>query len=118
MSKTTVLCALVLGLLLAAPTFAQYEDDEKLEDYAEQDRQYLERYTKAEAADAGLSPEAAEAAMFAKVEEIIRDRNYTAADSDHFRVQTDDPRISAKVQPSCWSRSAASSSPSGPIAWS
>jgi hypothetical protein len=94
MIKKTAFWVLALAILGAAPTPAQYEDeDEKLKDEAERDRLYLERYQKQESPDTGLSAEEAEAAIFARIEELIRDRNYNGATSDHFRVQTDDPRL-------------------------
>lgn len=89
-----ILLLLALPVLAFAPSaVAQQEEDEKLEDYAEQDRKYLERYQKKEGQGEALSPEEAEAEMFARVEALIRDRNYAAASSDTARVQTDDPRV-------------------------
>jgi hypothetical protein len=93
MSRTLLLVALVAAAL--SPAAAQYED-EQTEDWAEQDRLYQERYLKKDQPaepDPAQTHEEAEAAFLARVEELIKDRNYRAASSDHYRVQTDDPRL-------------------------
>jgi hypothetical protein len=85
---------LLLLLLSATPLAAQYEDDQT-QDHEEMDRRYQERYQQkqAEPEPPPADPEAEHEAFLAKVDELIRDRNYRAASSDRYRVQTDDPRL-------------------------
>ncbi len=93
---------LLAAALLGMPTFAQYEDDDQTEDHAERDRRYLERYQPKEApaaqappADADAERALAEREFLAYVDGLIRDKDYRAASSDGYRVQTDDPRVDA-----------------------
>jgi len=86
----------MLVFACAPPLFAQYEDeDEQTGDYSEQDRAYYERYADqpAETADPDDDGAASLAAFLSRAEELIRDRSYSAGDSPHYRVQTDDPRL-------------------------
>lgn len=94
---------LALALAMAIlPTWAQYEDDEQTDDHTLQDQQYLERRQPKDnspAAPADPSREQAEEEReFLKyVDGLIRDRNYRAASSQRYRVQTDDPRLDAEA---------------------
>jgi len=92
---------LLLALLFLVPSgaSAQY-DDEQTEDLAEQDRLYQERYLKQEQApdDAPPTDPAADRAtlqerFLTEADKMIRDRNYNSANGEHYRVQTDDPRL-------------------------
>jgi hypothetical protein len=86
---------LVLMLGFVTPVGAQYEDDDQTQDHEEQDRRYYERYAE-EKPEPEPQPEdeaAQTEAFIARAEELIRDRNHSARDSEHYRVQTDDPRL-------------------------
>jgi hypothetical protein len=86
------------ALLIAAiafPAAAQYEDDDQTRDWENQDRRYQERLEHQD--EEPLDPLAAEEAYLKKVEQLIRDKNYGSAESDHYRVQSDDPRLDAKA---------------------
>jgi hypothetical protein len=91
---------LTLLLLLApAAVVAQYiEDDEQTRDLEEQDRLYEERYLQREEepqapSDPTADREAARERFLAAAEKSIRDRHYNLAESERYRVQTDDPRL-------------------------
>jgi hypothetical protein len=86
--------ALVLSLLLATTAWAQYEEDDRTDDHARQDRRYLQRYQEqTPPPDTDEDRARAEAEFFRFVDDLIRDRNYRAANSERYRVQTDDPRL-------------------------
>ena len=103
MKRLRLLIALSLvSAWLAGPALAQYEEDEQTDDHSRQDQRYLERYQKKETEPA-VTPDPtqdrakAEAEFLAFVDGLIRDRNYRAANSDRYRVQTDDPRVNPKA---------------------
>lgn len=86
----------VLGLLalLAAPAPAQ---DAQTQEILERERQYYERQTTQDreepaAPDAERQRAEETAAFLASADRLIRDRNYGSKTTDHYRVQTDDPR--------------------------
>jgi hypothetical protein len=89
---------LLAGLMLcgASAALAQY-DDEQTRDHEEQDRIYQERYAKPpnerEPAPAEEEGEGLRAATIAEADRLIRDRHHRATDSEHYRVQSDDPRL-------------------------
>jgi hypothetical protein len=89
--------ALGLALLLAgvAATAQPDEPDEQTLEHAEQDRRYLERLRRQRQAAPEPAAEDGEAAFFARADELLRDRNYRAAQSERYRVQSDDPRLDA-----------------------
>ena len=80
-------------LLWLVPAAAQV--DEETDDHEEQDRRYFERYLEK---DKEQAPQPADprARFLARAEELVRDKNYGAASSDHYRVQSDDPRLRAR----------------------
>jgi len=92
-----VLCLAVAAL----PAWAQ-TDDEQTEDHAERDRLYMERmrraHEKAKTPQATEEPDPAEQQRYlAFLDDLVRDRNYRAADGEHYRVQTDDPRVDPRA---------------------
>ena len=92
--RAAAVLPLAFALLCAHPVAAQYED-EQTDDHAERDRRYLERYRKpadTPAEDRAIDPREQER-YFAFVDDLIRDRNYRAKASEHYRIQSDDPRI-------------------------
>jgi hypothetical protein len=98
---TALLPALALAVCLAPTTRAQYdEEDDQTRDHTEQDRAYYERYAdpgdEAKANDEA-DPKASLEAFLSRAEQLIRDRSYSAGDSPHYRVQTDDPRLRPDV---------------------
>ena len=92
-------CAAVLVACACLPLAAQYEDD-TLDDHAQQDQRYLERYKQQEQEpEPEVAPEddSRAEAFIALAEELIRDKNYRSFTADRFRVQTDDPRVDPKA---------------------
>jgi hypothetical protein len=98
--------AWILALsLLAGPPAAQYEDDEQTADHEEQDRRYYERYLEQQETqeepradeEVPADPRDEVQAFLAQADELIRDRNYNGARSEHYRVQTDDPRVNPQA---------------------
>jgi len=83
---------LLLGC--AGPLLAQYEEDEQTEGYSERDRAYYERYVEQPpVAETDDDATANLEAFLTRAETLIQDRSYSAGDSEHYRVQTDDPRL-------------------------
>jgi len=98
----TLIALSLVSAWLAGPVLAQYEEDEQTEDHGRQDQRYLERYQKNETepavtADPTQDRAKAEAEFLRFVDGLIRDRNYRAANSERYRVQTDDPRVDPKA---------------------
>ncbi len=90
----------IIGLLFVAglPVAAQYDDDDSTRDYEEKDRRYLERLNAARAPQ--IEPASIEdpsAAFLELAEKLVRDRNYTAAKTTRYFVQSDDPRLDAQA---------------------
>ena len=89
---------LVISLMVTtAPLLAQHVEDEQTQDYEERDRlyrqRYLERQKQAEQLQA-QSPQELEQAFLDKADRLLKaDRNYRAASSELYRVQTDDARV-------------------------
>ena len=91
---------LLLSACLLPSSWAQYEEDDQTADYANRDRQYQQR--RAEKKPAPINPdsgrvETASEAFLAKAESLVKDKNYRAASSERYRVQSDDPRVDAKA---------------------
>jgi hypothetical protein len=78
-------------LLLMAPSAAQYQPEEQTLDHEEQDSSYFERQANEPKKDASLEE------FLERAEGLIRDRNYRAAGSERYRVQSDDPRLDAEA---------------------
>jgi len=76
---------------------AQYDEDDQTRDHEEADQLYLERYRQEEPEAEPEDETEAAAAFLARAERLIRDRNYRAASSERYRVQTDDPRLDARA---------------------
>lgn len=95
LATLAILCC--LGLAPGTPTALAQYDDEQTRDHEEQDRLYLERRQEEPAAEPSAadaeSVEGARGKIVAEADRLIRDRNHRATDSDHFRVQSDDPRL-------------------------
>lgn len=90
---------LVILLLAAAwtPVGAQYEDD-ATRDYEEQDRRYLERMKNARQPEVKRGPIEDPSAEFLDLaERLVRDRNYSSAQTERYFVQSDDPRLDAQA---------------------
>ena len=86
-----------LSLLLCAPPAAAQED-EQTRDYEERDRLYQQRRQQQQQApqpDQPVDDAARLTAFLEQADEIIRDNNYASDSSEHYRVQTDDPRLRA-----------------------
>lgn len=81
---------LLAGLLVLLPAAAQQYEEEQTREYEEQDSRYYERYVE-EAAEEPVED------LVELADEMIRDRNYRAADGEHYRVQSDDPRLDAEA---------------------
>jgi hypothetical protein len=79
----SLFCMLLTGL-----SGAQYQEDQT-RDHEDQDSRYFERYAEEPEAEPSLD------AFLERAEQLIRDRNYRAAASEHYRVQSDDPRLDA-----------------------
>lgn len=80
--------------IAALPVAAQYTEDDQTGDWAERDRQYLERLRRQqEQGDVPADVDAVRDAFLAEAERLVRDRDYDAATSAHYSVQTDDPRV-------------------------
>lgn len=85
--------------LAVAGSFAQYEEeDERLREAEERDRRYMaeqeaarERLVAVDATDEELR-----AAFVELADGLVRDRHFAVAESDHFVVRTDDPRLDPK----------------------
>jgi hypothetical protein len=87
-----------IGLSIASPVVvAQYDEDEQTRDHEDVDRSYIERYRQERAEPEDESGADDVAAVLARAERLIRDRNYRSASSEHYRVQTDDPRVDARA---------------------
>ncbi len=84
---------ILLIAVVALPAAAQYEEDDQTRDWEMQDRRYQERAQHQD--EEPQDPLAAEQAYLETVEQLIRDKNYNSAQSDHYRVQSDDPRLDA-----------------------
>ena len=92
------LLGLFLGLL-AIPAFSQ---DEQTKELMEKEKRYYEQQMQKEAEEPDpateTNPEArreAQVQAFLKdADRLIRDRDYDAKTSEHYRIQTDDPRLS------------------------
>jgi len=84
-----VAIALLVCAGAAGVVVAQSDDDPQLRDHERQDRRYVERQQRGEAA-----PDDEDAdAYIARADELIRDRNYRSGSGPSYRVQTDDPRL-------------------------
>lgn len=95
-----LLPALVAATLLAVGwpcAEAQYDEDEQTRDHADQDQIYLERHGQKEPEEQAEDEDDGLAAFLARAERLIRDRNYRAASSEGYRVQTDDPRLDTRA---------------------
>jgi len=92
---------LVLGFLavIRKTVAAQYdEDDEATRDYEEQDRRYMERLKNVPKPEVESAPIQDPSAAFLELaEELVRDRNYSSAQTSRYFVQTDDPRLNAQA---------------------
>ncbi len=88
----------LLPLLLAiagAPVAAQV-GDEQTRDHERQDRRYYERQLERQREpdpDAEQAQRTRREAFLARAEELVKDKNFDGASSEHYRVQTDDPRL-------------------------
>ncbi len=83
--------AIVLAaLLLLPPAAAQQHQEEQTREYEERDSQYFERYVEKSAEES--TEDFAE-----RADDMIRDRNYRSAVGEHYRVQSDDPRLDAEA---------------------
>jgi hypothetical protein len=85
---------LVALLIAGTATAAAAQDDGR-----EGERDYLQRRAGGQApqdprADAGAEREAQIAQFLAEADRLIRDKNYDSRQTAHYRVQTDDPRLS------------------------
>ena len=100
--QAAISSALLVGwvtLLGVSPIAAQA--DEQTQELLEKERLYYERQMQREAeapapepeAEAGAERAAQVKAFLADADRLIRDRNYDSKTSDHYRVQTDDPRL-------------------------
>ena len=84
---------IVFALIFVWPLLAGAQTHE---DYEEQDRRYLERLQQAEAREE-RDPESERKAFVEMADELIHDQNYRSKVGEHFRVQTDDPRLDVKA---------------------
>lgn len=77
---------------------AQQSADEQERDHERQDRRYYERYLD-RTQQAGDDPRDVRdrEAFVARADELIRDRNHRVAQTEHYRVQTDDPRLDTQA---------------------
>ncbi len=98
--------AIASGILVAlAVTFAIGSDQREEDDHADQDRRYQERLRRSrESAPppaASASPEEVRAEVVRRfvefADERIRDKNYNAASTEAYRIQTDDPRLDVRA---------------------
>ena len=94
---------MLAALALIAPALGQTQSDDQTREIQERDRRYYERQAaQVEAAqvDRAVEAEKERLAMIQQADSIIRDRNYSGKASRHYKVQTDDPRLSpaASVQ--------------------
>jgi hypothetical protein len=89
---------IAFALIFVWPLVAGAQDpwDDQHQDYEEQDQRYLERLKQAEARQE-RDPEAERKAFVEMADELIRDQNYRSKVGEHFRVQTDDPRLDVKA---------------------
>jgi hypothetical protein len=87
---------LLVPILAALPAAAQIVD-EQTKDYEDQDRRYQERYREEEEKDGAPAERIDPEAFLAKAEELVQDKNYWSRSSDHYRVQTNDPRLDSKA---------------------
>jgi len=91
---------LLIGLLAVSglPVVAQYDDDDATRDYEEQDRRYLERLKgvqKLEIERAAIVDPSA--AFLERAETLVHDKNFSAARTARYFVQSDDPRLDAQA---------------------
>ena len=90
----------VIGLLAVSglPVVAQYDEDDATRDYEEQDRRYLERLKSAQKPEIERGPIVDPSAAFLELaEKLVRDRNYSSAQTTRYFVQSDDPRLDAQA---------------------
>jgi hypothetical protein len=81
---------LLAAVLILLPAAAQQYEEEQTREYEEQDSRYYERY-------AEKSTEETTEDLLSRADEMIRDRNYRSAECEHYRVQSDDPRLDAEA---------------------
>jgi hypothetical protein len=84
-------CIALFCLLLAASAGAQYQVEDQTQDHEEIDSRYYERYDGEPQKDTSLED------FLERADELIRDRHYRSASGEHYRVQSDDPRLNAKA---------------------
>jgi hypothetical protein len=94
---------LLAALTLMVPAVGQAQTDDQTREIQERDRSYYERQAAQQEAaqvDRAAEAEKVRLAMIQEADTIIRDRNYSGKAGKHYKVQTDDPRLStaASVQ--------------------
>ncbi len=94
---------MLAALALIAPALGQTQSDEQTREIQERDRRYYERqaaHKEAAQADRAVEAEKQRVALIQEADAIIHDRNYSGKAGRHYKVQTDDPRLSpaASVQ--------------------
>jgi len=97
-----------LGLLLLWPAIlpAQQQEEDETEEQRRRDEAYLERYRQQQDRQSPQTDRAdqpdddpAEVARSyaARADELIRDKNHHSIELEHYRVQTDDPRLDVEA---------------------
>ena len=91
------LSLLALPALLLCATAGLAQEDDQTRDHEERDRLYQQRRLQQQTRQPAhpVDDEARLAAFLGQADELIRDRNYASDSSEHYRVQTDDPRLRA-----------------------
>ena len=101
-SRSPILFALLLLRIAVVPVVAQ--TDEQTQELLEKEKRYYERQMQQQEESAAQTqqqvqvqaegPDEAEVAAFlAEADRLIRDANYDFKQTEHYRVQTDDPRL-------------------------
>jgi hypothetical protein len=97
------LIALVLWILVAADPVRAQQSDPQTEEIQERDRRYYQRQEEtarapAEPAEEETARRRAEfEAFLEEADRSVRDRNYSGREGEHYKVQTDDPRLSPQA---------------------
>jgi len=94
---------MLAALALIVPAFGQAQSDDQTREIQERDRRYYERQAAQKGTaevDRAVEAEKVRLALIQEADAIIRDRNYSGKAGRHYKVQTDDPRLSpaASVQ--------------------
>jgi hypothetical protein len=88
---------MLAALALVVPAVGQAQSDDQTREIQERDRRYYERQVaqkEAAAVDRAAEAEKVRRALIQEADSIIRDANYSGKAGRHYKVQTDDPRLS------------------------